>query len=280
MRRSLSFLCPDACAPGFLGLTAMSLTRLIDYSLIYPMFHGSARSFKKSFFKGVKNKVTDRQSAGGSIVSQLDTTVVLALSQLTLTIESGERVGLIGHNGAGKSTLLRALAGIYESSLGILHVEGDLHALLSPQAGMNTDLTGRENIRLYARYIGLSDAATIALEADVEAFAELGAFLDLPVRLYSSGMAIRLGFGLATAPRPEILLMDEWFMAGDSHFQEKARERLTRLIEHVRILVITSHSLPILLKWCTRIIWMEGGRVRMDGPPDLVIDAYKAVNHG
>ncbi|WP_025824251.1 ABC transporter ATP-binding protein [Asaia astilbis] len=256
----------------------MPSIRLLDFSLIYPMFHGSARSFKKSLLKGVRSRIGEGQSVGGSIVSQSDTTVVLALSNLTLSINTGERVGLIGHNGAGKSTLLRALAGIYESSLGVLHIEGDLHALLSPQAGMNIELTGRENIRLYARYIGLDGKATSALEADVEAFAELGAFLDLPVRLYSSGMAVRLGFGLATAPRPEILLMDEWFMAGDSHFQEKAHQRLTRLIEHVRILVITSHSLPILRKWCTRIIWMEGGRVRMDGPTETVINAYEAFN--
>lgn len=255
----------------------MSSITLEDYSLVYPMFHGSARSFKKSLFKGVREKLTNRQAVGGSIVSQADTTVVVALDHVTLSIASGERVGLIGHNGAGKSTLLRALAGIYESSLGTMLVEGQVHALLSPQAGMNTDLTGRENIRLYARILGLSDKLAKVLESDVEQFAELGAFLDLPVRHYSSGMAIRLGFGLATAPRPEVLLMDEWFMAGDSHFQEKARERLTRLIECVRILVVTSHSMPILRQWCTRIIWMEGGRIRMDGPTDQIIDAYEAA---
>lgn len=255
----------------------MSSITLEDYSLVYPMFHGSARSFKKSLFKGVREKLTNRQAVGGSIVSQADTTVVVALDHVTLSIASGERVGLIGHNGAGKSTLLRALAGIYESSLGTMRVEGQVHALLSPQAGMNTDLTGRENIRLYARILGLSDKQAKVLESDVEQFAELGAFLDLPVRHYSSGMAIRLGFGLATAPRPEVLLMDEWFMAGDSHFQEKARERLTRLIECVRILVVTSHSMPILRQWCTRIIWMEGGRIRMDGPTDQIIDAYEAA---
>ncbi|GBQ94074.1 ABC transporter ATP-binding protein [Asaia krungthepensis] len=253
---------------------------LRDYSLIYPMFHGSARSFKKSLFKGVRQKLRDRQAVGGSIISQSDTTVVVALDTLSLDIVSGERVGLIGHNGAGKSTLLRAMAGIYESSLGTMQVEGEVHALLSPQAGMNTDLTGRENIRLYARVLGLSDKATKRLEEEVESFAELGAFMDLPVRHYSSGMAIRLGFGLTTSPRPEILLMDEWFMAGDSHFQEKARDRLTRLIECVRILVVTSHSLPILREWCTRIIWMEAGRVRMDGPANLVIDAYEAAGQG
>ncbi|GBQ99507.1 ABC transporter ATP-binding protein [Asaia lannensis] len=258
----------------------MSSITLEDYSLVYPMFHGSARSFKKSLFKGVREKLTNRQAVGGSIVSQADTTVVVALDHVSLSIASGERVGLIGHNGAGKSTLLRALAGIYESPLGTMQVEGQVHALLSPQAGMNTDLTGRENITLYGRILGLSDKQTKILESDVEQFAELGAFLDLPVRHYSSGMAIRLGFGLATAPRPEVLLMDEWFMAGDSHFQEKARERLTRLIECVRILVVTSHSMPILRQWCTRIIWMEGGRIRMDGPTDQIIDAYEAAGQG
>jgi len=258
----------------------MSSITLKDYSLIYPMFHGSARSFKKSLFKGVRQKIQNRQAVGGSIISQDDTTIIVALDAISLTIASGERVGLIGHNGAGKSTLLRALAGIYESSIGQFDVTGEVHALLSPQAGMNTELTGRENVRLYARVLGMTAQAAVALEKDVEAFAELGAFLDLPVRHYSSGMAIRLGFGLATSPRPEILLMDEWFMAGDSHFQEKARERLTRLIEYVRILVVTSHSLPILQKWCTRIIWMEGGRIRMDGPPDLVIAAYEAAGQG
>lgn len=258
----------------------MSSIILQDYSLVYPMFHGSARSFKKSLFKGVREKLANRQAVGGSIVSQADTTVVVALDHVTLSIVSGERVGLIGHNGAGKSTLLRALAGIYESSLGTMRVEGHVHALLSPQAGMNTDLTGRENIRLYARILNLSDEQTKVLERDIESFAELGAFLDLPVRHYSSGMAIRLGFGLATAPHPEVLLMDEWFMAGDSHFQEKARERLTRLIERVRILVVTSHSMPVLRQWCTRIIWMEGGRVRMDGPANQIIDAYEAAGQG
>lgn len=258
----------------------MSSITLQEYSLVYPMFHGSARSFKKSLFKGVRQKLQSRQAVGGSIISQDDTTVVVALDRITLSIASGERVGLIGHNGAGKSTLLRALAGIYESSLGSMHVEGEVHALLSPQAGMNTDLTGRENISLYARVLGLSDRETCELERDVEEFAELGPFLDLPVRHYSSGMAIRLGFGMATAPRPEVLLMDEWFMAGDSHFQEKARERLTRLIECVRILVVTSHSMPVLRKWCTRVIWMEGGRIRMDGPASNVIDAYELAGKG
>ncbi|MDL2170482.1 MULTISPECIES: ABC transporter ATP-binding protein [Asaia] len=255
----------------------MASITLRDYSLIYPMFHGSARSFKKSLFKGVRQKIQNRQAVGGSIVSQDDTTIVVALDTITLSISTGERVGLIGHNGAGKSTLLRALAGIYESSSGHFDVQGEVHSLLSPQAGMNTELTGRENIRLYARILGMNEQEAKLLETDVEAFAELGAFLDLPVRHYSSGMAIRLGFGLATSPRPEILLMDEWFMAGDSHFQEKARDRLSRLIEYVRILVVTSHSLPILQKWCTRIIWMEGGRIRMDGAPEEVIEAYKAA---
>lgn len=258
-------------------MTEEPFIKLENYSLAYPMFHGSARSFKKSLFRGVGQKFVDHQAVGGSIISRADTTVVLALDSLSLTINAGERIGLVGHNGAGKSTFLRALGGIFESGQGVLQIRGNRHVLLDPQSGMNGDLTGRENIRLYAAMIGFNDHQARALEDDVEAFAELGAFLDLPVRLYSSGMAIRVGFGLATAPRPEILLMDEWFMAGDQHFQAKARDRLTGLIEQVRILVMTSHSLPILREWCSRILWMEGGRIRMDGPPTTVLDAYETA---
>ncbi|WP_035979496.1 ABC transporter ATP-binding protein [Kozakia baliensis] len=252
--------------------------RLVDYALAFPIFHGGARSLKKSLFKSVKQTVASRGRVGGQVRNVSDTMMVQALDGLTLEINAGERVGLIGHNGAGKSTLLRALAGIYESPFGKLEIRGEVHALLDPQSGMNIDLTGRENIELFARMLQFDQNQTKELEREVEDFADLGAFLDLPVRLYSSGMVVRLGFGLATAPRPQILLMDEWFMAGDQHFQDKARARLESMIAQADILVLTSHSLPVLREWSTRVIWMEGGRVRMDGAPDTVLDAYEAAS--
>lgn len=249
--------------------------RLENFSLSFPVLHGSARSLKKSLLKSVKRSVGRGMGhqVGGAVHGD-DVLLVQALDHVSFEAGPGERIGLIGHNGAGKSTLLRALAGIYESSVGSLTLHGETHALLDPMAGMNRDLTGRENIRLFARYNDLERVHAVALERDVESFAGLGAFIDLPVRLYSSGMAVRLGFALATAPRPQILLMDEWFLAGDQHFQDKAEARLTDLVAHADIMIVTSHSMPILRRWCTRILWMEHGRVRMDGPASIVIDTY------
>ncbi|MEE8658400.1 ABC transporter domain-containing protein [Acetobacteraceae bacterium EV16G] len=255
----------------------MTQIRLTRFGLSYPIYSGNARSLKKTLFRNVRQNIKKISPVGGEVVMENNVAVVRALHEITFTIHAGERVGLIGHNGAGKSTLLRAIAGIFESSQGDLHIQGDVHSLLDAGAGMNPDLTGRENIRLYAASLGYSRQVSQSLEQDVEAFAELGAFLDMPVRLYSAGMGVRLGFALATAPRPDILLMDEWFMAGDQGFHERAEQRLHSLVDHADILVLTSHELHVLRKWCTRIIWLEHGRMRMDGPAKDILDAYEAA---
>ena len=139
---------------------------------------------------------------------------------------------------------------------------------------MNPEMTGRENIALRGLMNSLPPPAIARLESDVQDFAELGPFLDLPLRFYSSGMVVRLGFALATAIRPQVLLMDEWFLAGDSGFMEKARVRLEDMVRGADILVLSSHNADVVRAWSTRVIWMEQGRVLMDGPPDAVLDAY------
>jgi lipopolysaccharide transport system ATP-binding protein len=139
---------------------------------------------------------------------------------------------------------------------------------------MNPELTGRENIMLRGMYLGLDKKAIEGLAEDVAAFAELTDFLDLPVRIYSSGMIVRLGFALATSVRPQVLLMDEWFLAGDAGFMEKARVRLENLVRGVEILVLSSHVTDVVLQWCTRALWMDQGRVRADGPPVEVLTEY------
>ncbi|MFT8718642.1 ABC transporter ATP-binding protein [Acetobacter sp.] len=258
--------------------------RLENLTLDFPIFHGGARSLKKSLFGKVKRPLMQRKAGqtGGEVRMSEDTPGVVevrALNDVSLTIRSGERVGLIGHNGAGKSTLLRVLGGIYLARPGMVTVHGSVETLIDTNSGMNPALTGRENIYLQAQHKALRSSQLKALEQDVESFAELGDFMDLPVKLYSSGMAIRLGFGLATAIAPQILLMDEWFMAGDAKFQDKALDRLANVVNGAEILVITSHSLSILAEWCTRIIWLEAGRVRMDGPTHDVLTAYtEAMN--
>jgi lipopolysaccharide transport system ATP-binding protein len=238
-------------------------------SLDFPLYHGNARSLKRTVFSTVSGRMRN---------DQRHRVVVQALRDISFSLGSGDRLGLIGGNGAGKTTLLRTLAGIYEPIVGKVRVRGSLNALLDPQLGMNPELTGRENIMLRGLYNGLSRPAIARLEEDVRAFAELEDFIDLPVRIYSSGMVVRLGFALATAIKPQVLLMDEWFLAGDAVFIEKARGRLEDMVRGAEILVLSSHMAKVVLDWCTRVIWMEDGRIRDDGPADEVLGRYIAAS--
>ncbi len=238
-----------------------------DLSVLFPLYHGNTRSLKKLLVAAASGRLTEDQQ---------HRVVVRALSDISFSLTSGERLGLVGSNGAGKTTLLRTLAGIYEPVTGRVRVHGALNAMLDPSLGMNTDLTGRENILLRGLYSGLSRPMLKQLEDDVIAFAELSDFIDLPVRIYSAGMVVRLGFALATAIRPRILLMDEWFLAGDAAFMDKARARLEDMVRGADILVLSTHSDTVIREWCTRVIWLEKGRVRADGPVAEIMDLYEA----
>lgn len=242
-----------------------------NLSVSFPLYHGSGRSLKKMVFAA---------AAGRLATDPRHRVVVQALRDISLSLRSGDRLGLVGSNGAGKTTLLRVLAGIYEPVAGSLTVNGSISALLDTNLGMNIDLTGRENIRMRGYYNGVPKEALAVLEDDVADFAELGNFLDLPIRIYSAGMVIRLGFALATAIRPQILLMDEWFLAGDANFLEKARQRLEEMVRRSEILVLSSHQIEIMRTWCDRVLWLDQGRVIADGPADAVLDQYMAHVHG
>jgi len=236
-----------------------------DVAVSFPLYHGNARSLKKTVLAAASGRLGQDQQRR---------VVVQALRDVSFNLRGGDRLGLVGANGAGKTTLLRTLAGIYEPVTGRVEVRGHVGALLDMSLGMNPDLTGRENIMLRGLYNGLSRAGVARLEQDVAEFADLGDFLELPVRIYSAGMMVRLGFGLATAIRPEILLMDEWLMAGDAAFMERARDRLEAMVRSADLLVLSSHDTNIIKTWCTRALWLDQGRVHLDGPPDEVVDAY------
>jgi len=234
-------------------------------SVYFPLYHSNARSLKKMVFAAASGRLgQDRQHR----------VVVEALRDISFTLHGGDRLALIGSNGAGKTTLLRTLAGIYEPVAGHVRVEGSLNALLDTSLGMNLDLTGRENIMLRGLYNGLPPAALAKLEADVCEFTGLSDFIDLPVRIYSSGMMVRLGFAMTTAIRPQILLMDEWILAGDSEFIERAKLRLEAMVRGAEILVLSTHDVSIVRTWCTRVIWLDQGRIRADGPPEQVLEQY------
>ncbi len=231
----------------------------------FPLYHGNSRSLKKTVLAAASGRLgEDRQHR----------MVVQALRDISFTLRPGDRLGLVGGNGAGKTTLLRALAGIYEPVAGRLRVEGAVGSLLDVSSGMNSDLSGRENIMLRGLYNGMTRAATARLVDDVCDFAELGEFMELPVRFYSSGMAVRLAFAMATAIQPQVLLMDEWFLAGDANFLDKARARMESLVRTAEILVLSSHMQNIVLEWATRVIWLDHGRVREDGPAREVMGHY------
>lgn len=237
-------------------------------SVDFPLYHGSARSLKRTVVAA---------ASGGRISKDAQKRIVVqGLRDVSFTLSAGERLGLIGSNGAGKTTLLRTLAGIYEPVRGRVRVEGTLNALLDPNLGMNPDLTGRENITLRGLFAGLDRSAIRRMEEDVITFAGLSEFIDLPLRTYSSGMVIRLGFALATAIHPEVLLMDEWFLAGDAQFMGKAQARLELLVRNAEILILSSHEHKVIREWCTRALWLDHGRVMKEGTPEEVIGAYLA----
>ncbi len=232
------------------------MIRAIDVHVEFPIFNTSHRSLKKAVL---------RASTGGRISGGIDDRVVVkALDGVCLQIDEGERVGLLGHNGSGKTTLLRVLAGIYEPVRGALLVQGHVTPLLDLSLGMDHEATGRENILLRATLMGLSRQQIDARVDEIIEFSQLGSFIDVPIRTYSSGMLLRLAFAVSTAVRPGILLMDEWLSVGDAEFKDKAAARLMSLIESSSILVFASHDQAMIRRFCTRVVTLEHGKIVED----------------
>jgi ABC-type polysaccharide/polyol phosphate transport system ATPase subunit len=199
---------------------------------------------------------------------------VHALSDVTFSARDGDRIGVIGHNGAGKSTLLKLLAGIYPPTRGTRRVEGRICSLFDITLGFEPDASGRDNI-VYRAYLQGETPRTLKKKlAAIEEFSELGEYLDAPVRYYSAGMMIRLAFSIATATAPEVLLIDEVLSVGDLAFQIKARQRMKEMMATARLLVMVSHDLASVTAICDRVLWLEHGQVRMDGPAAEVVAAY------
>lgn len=197
-----------------------------------------------------------------------------ALRDVSFELPEGEVLGIIGPNGAGKSTLLRVIAGIYEPDTGWIQVNGNVSPLLSLGTGFRPDLSGRDNIYLNAIFLGLSKEEVDDRFQDIVAFAELGDFIDEPVRTYSSGMVARLGFSIAITVDPDILLIDEVLGVGDARFKEKSQAKMHEFMERAKAIVIVTHSTGFIKSFCTKALWLEKGQVRMIGDATDVTDAY------
>jgi len=241
--------------------------RLRDIAVEFPIYSGGSRSLKKVLF--------NRTTQGNLARDAHDRITVLALSEITLDIEHGDRLAIIGANGAGKSTLLKVLAGIYEPTRGQLYASGKISALLTASVGLNPDATGRENIITRGMFMDVHPRDMRPRIDEIAEFTELGYYIDMPVRTYSAGMMIRLCFAVATSVRPQILLMDEWIAAGDAAFLNKARQRMEDFLASTSILVLASHSVPLLKEWCNRAILLDHGRILAMGSVDEVGAAYE-----
>ena len=237
-----------------------------NFNLNFPIFNASSRSITSRLLNVATGGRLDADSRGRVEVN--------ALESINFEFKDGDRVALLGHNGSGKSTLLRAIAGIYSGTSGEMNVRGNVGSLIDLSLGINPEATGKENIYLRAALLGIPKREIKSHFEEIVTFSELGNFIELPVRTYSTGMHLRLAFAVSTVLRPEILLMDEWLSVGDEGFKVKAEQRLAEIVSSTKILVIATHSRHLVERSCNRAIWLEHGRILMDGGADEVAAAY------
>lgn len=232
----------------------------------FPVYNVNSRSFKKTFI---------RLATGGTVVKDANQHVMICgLKDITLSIEHGDRIGLIGHNGAGKSTMLRLLAGIYEPTHGLINIQGRVSPMLDLMQGMEHELTGYENIILRGTMLGYTRSKIQNQMSEIAELTGLGDYLAMPIRTYSAGMMVRLAFAISTSIQPEILLIDEIVGAGDAAFMETARQRMNSLLNQSSIVVIANHSDEVMKELCNKALLLEGGSVKYFGSIEKALEIY------
>jgi len=242
----------------------MAYLKLKNVSVEFPVYNSVARSLRHTLFKTV----------GGTVAAHNKIVIVKALDNISIELNEGDRFGLIGHNGAGKTTLLRVFSGGYFPTSGNIEVNGFRSALTDINMGLDAELTGYNNIVNKLVLMGLGFEEARAKIQEIEDFSELGEYLSLPMRTYSTGMYLRLAFAIATSIVPDILILDEMIGAGDAHFIEKAKNRTDEFLDKTKIMIISSHDLDLVKRYCNQVMWLQEGRVRELGPSDEVISKY------
>lgn len=231
----------------------------------FPIFDAKSRSLKKAVLG----------KAGGKIGTDTKVPIIEALHDINLSLRHGDRVALVGHNGAGKSTLLRLMSGIYEPTRGSARVVGKVAPVFDLGVGMDPEISGYENILIRGLFLGMTRKEMEKRIDDIADFTELGDYLEMPLRTYSTGMRVRLALGVVTSIDPEILILDEGIGAVDADFLEKTRDRLKDLVTRSGILVFASHSDEFLMELCSTAIWMDKGGIIEQGPIRDVLTSYK-----
>ncbi len=239
----------------------MKSIKINNLSIEYPLFDSTNTSIKSTLINLVKR-------------THQPESVYTAIDNLTLEIENGDRVCLIGSNGAGKSTLLKSIAGILSPSRGEINILGQLSTLLDFATGFEMEMTGYDNIIIRGLLLGMTLEEITSKRDEIAEFADLGDFINQPLKTYSSGMFVRLAFAVATSIRPDVLIIDEIVGAGDASFADKANDRMMGMLEHGNIIIMATHSPELALKICNRGIWLDKGKIKMDGPIDTVLNKY------
>jgi lipopolysaccharide transport system ATP-binding protein len=247
----------------------MAKITLKQASVVLPIFNSSSRSITNTLVSAATGGVLTAQKGGHISIE--------ALKNLDLEIVSGDRIGIVGHNGSGKSTLLRLLSGIYEPSSGEIERSGSISSLVDISLGINPESTGRENIFLRGKLMGLSRKEIDEKIEEIIEFSELGDYINLPVRIYSSGMLLRLAFAVSTSITADILIMDEWLSVGDGSFAERASKRLKELVDNSEILVVASHTRSLIEETCNKVVWLEHGVIRKIGPVAELVPEYFGI---
>jgi ABC-type polysaccharide/polyol phosphate transport system ATPase subunit len=244
----------------------MARIDLREVNIEFPVYNINARSFKKRFL---------RLATGGSVMEDANKHIVVsALRDINLTLEHGDRIGLIGHNGAGKSTFLKLLAGIYEPTQGNMLIDGHVSCLLDIMQGIEAEFTGHENIIMRGTLLGLSRKQISEKIDEISEFTGLGDYLSMPIRTYSSGMQVRLAFAISAAISPEILLIDEVLGVGDANFLEKARQKIASLLDQSSIVIMASHANESIKQFCNKALLLENGCVKYFGSIDEAFRIY------
>jgi len=243
---------------------------LQDVSVEYPIYTAHSRALKTVVISRL----------GGQLAEHNRTRVVRALSGVSLELEAGDRVGVIGHNGAGKTTLLRVVSGAYQPQVGEVDIVGAVSSFTDITLGMDPEATGWENIIFRCVFMGMTFTEARQLLPSIADFTDLGEYLDLPVRTYSSGMFMRLAFAIATSVTPDIIVMDEMIGVGDAQFIQKAQQRLNDLLSSAKILVIATHNKELGVQLCNKALWLEKGKIKSFGPTQAVLDDYLKVREG
>jgi lipopolysaccharide transport system ATP-binding protein len=237
------------------------LIRVKNLGLSYPIYSIRAQS--------IRNTIVNIAVGGKLLKDGHDVVHVKALNGVSFSLNSGDRLGVMGHNGAGKTTLLKVLAGVYEPERGSVEIEGQISSLIDVSQGIDYELTGRENLINMGRVRGFTAKELTEMSPHIIEFTELGPYIDLPIKTYSAGMITRLVFGVATSFKPDILLMDEWLHAGDKFFVDKATMRMNNILESARIIVIASHSFPLIKVICNKLLVLEKGLVKFSGDIEM-----------